>query len=318
MQVCDYYTDTSASRAEIYAEIRDEAVLAEALDYNSFLVAEHHFSDYGIVTSPLILLSWLSQSSSKIGLGTGVTVANFRDPRILAGEIGLLSSLIENRLEIGLGSGFLPNEYAHLELSLDDKRTVFDESYEVIKRLLTEERVSYEGRHFSFEELTLNTERVSKGRVHLRTAVMSKEGIVKCAASGKSVIYAPYASFSNFNEIEQISTQIAQSSTDSSLIPQDHMLTMHCVIAETDEEAKAAAQPAFDVFMNTRLFAPKIPFASFYENSLCLVGSRASVREKLKKLRRWGVDHLLLCFNFGRMPKDRVEYSMREVARLAG
>ena len=62
----------------------------------------------------------------------------FNNPLKLAGEIGMLDAISGGRAEIGFARAFLPHEYEHFGISLDESVARFDEGMKQIDMLLTE------------------------------------------------------------------------------------------------------------------------------------------------------------------------------------
>ena len=88
--------------------LRDRAVQAEALGYDTFLIRDHLAPDYfGTQYAPLVSLGWLAAQTTTLRLGTLVIDNDFRHPAILAKEVASLDQLSGGRFELGLGAGWL-------------------------------------------------------------------------------------------------------------------------------------------------------------------------------------------------------------------
>ncbi|MCW5774117.1 MAG: LLM class flavin-dependent oxidoreductase, partial [Rhodospirillaceae bacterium] len=72
----------------------------------------------------------------------------------LAGEIGMLDAISGGRLDVGFARAFLPHEFRSFGRSLDESRARFDEGVAQVRRLLTEENVTSEGRFHAFRNVT--------------------------------------------------------------------------------------------------------------------------------------------------------------------
>ena len=64
--VQDHYPGLSRSVPELYAAVIRLAEHAEALGYDTFFSAEHHFHEYGVVPNPAVLLSALDRKSTRL------------------------------------------------------------------------------------------------------------------------------------------------------------------------------------------------------------------------------------------------------------
>ena len=61
MLVHDYYDNADRSVSELYWETIGQSQLAERLGYYALWIAEHHFSSYGVVPNPAVLLKLLGR-----------------------------------------------------------------------------------------------------------------------------------------------------------------------------------------------------------------------------------------------------------------
>ena len=96
-------------------------------------------------------LSALSTVTKKIRLGTMVTCNSFRNPALLAKMAATLDNISNGRLELGIGAGIQKNEhdaYGFPFLSAKDMVERLSEAVEIIKKLWTENEVSYRGKHY--------------------------------------------------------------------------------------------------------------------------------------------------------------------------
>ena len=130
----------------------------DALGFDSLWVCDHL---YGIPAPTLpILEAWTELSAvaaitQRAKLGTLVTPPFFRTPAVLAKQIATLDQISGGRVIAGLGAGWFPPEFEQTGCSFPDTRErlrALEESVEIMKRMWTEEKATFEGRHFSVHE----------------------------------------------------------------------------------------------------------------------------------------------------------------------
>jgi alkanesulfonate monooxygenase SsuD/methylene tetrahydromethanopterin reductase-like flavin-dependent oxidoreductase (luciferase family) len=95
----------------------------------------------------------------------------------------------------------------------------------------------------------------------------------------------------------------------------DHVFTLHTYVAATDEEARAHAKAAYDLYVDTRLYAKKHVYEDILANGICLFGSVETVARKMAELREMGIRHVATMHNFGALDPALVERSMVLFAR---
>jgi alkanesulfonate monooxygenase SsuD/methylene tetrahydromethanopterin reductase-like flavin-dependent oxidoreductase (luciferase family) len=143
------------SAAQYWGECLDLSGICDELGYTSIRTVEHYFHRYGgISPSPLTFLAAAAMRSKKARLITGACLPIFNHPLQLASQIGLVDAISGGRLEVGLARAFLPLEFVRFGRSLDESLDRFEEGFALIKRLLTEENVSFEGKFHQFKDTT--------------------------------------------------------------------------------------------------------------------------------------------------------------------
>lgn len=140
------------------AETARQARWMEELGYDYFAAGEHYMrgSPPGPTHAALPLLAVAAGATEKIRLLSSVLLAPFYHPMVLAKLTTTLDIASGGRLTLGVGvGGEFPVEFeaAGLKVSQRGRRT--NECLEVLRRLWTEEGVSYQGRHFQLKDVTI-------------------------------------------------------------------------------------------------------------------------------------------------------------------
>ncbi len=110
--VQDHYPSGPRSVQQLYGEIIAQAELADRIGYDTFWVAEHHFHEYGVVPNPAVMLSSLAQRTTRLRLGTAISILTFHNPLTVAENYAMIDVLSGGRLVYGVGSGYLSHEFA--------------------------------------------------------------------------------------------------------------------------------------------------------------------------------------------------------------
>jgi probable F420-dependent oxidoreductase len=99
-----------------------------------------------------VLLAAAAAVTSRIRLGTGITLVAEHNSFHLAKATATLDQVSGGRLDLGVGYGWNRPELANNGVPWEERRQVFGEKLEVLKRLWTEESVAHDGAHVSFTE----------------------------------------------------------------------------------------------------------------------------------------------------------------------
>ena len=101
-------------------------------------------------------LAALAAITSRIRLGTLVSPATFRHPSVLAKSAATVDHVSGGRMELGLGAGWNEHEHRSYGFPFADLRTRMDvmaEQAEIIARSFAGDPFSFEGKHYSVENL---------------------------------------------------------------------------------------------------------------------------------------------------------------------
>jgi alkanesulfonate monooxygenase SsuD/methylene tetrahydromethanopterin reductase-like flavin-dependent oxidoreductase (luciferase family) len=114
------YRTPGAKAHTLYDNAVEQVKAAEANGFEIAWFAEHHFSNYCVCPSPLMMLARLAGETRRIKLGSAVVVTPLYHPVRLISEIGMIDALTHGRLALGVGSGYQPYEFERFGEDLTD------------------------------------------------------------------------------------------------------------------------------------------------------------------------------------------------------
>jgi alkanesulfonate monooxygenase SsuD/methylene tetrahydromethanopterin reductase-like flavin-dependent oxidoreductase (luciferase family) len=122
----------------VYRDLLEIFTAAEELGFDGGWVAQHHLrDDYGRLPSPLVLFGALTERTTRLRLGTAVTVLPLEDPLRLAEDASVLDILSGGRLELGLGTGGANlDAFAAFGHDPKDRHERFDTGLETLRSAL--------------------------------------------------------------------------------------------------------------------------------------------------------------------------------------
>ena len=149
--------------------------LYDRLGFDRYMLTEHHGTPLSLVPSPHLFLAAASQRTSRIRLGTLVTLLPLYNPLRLIEEVGMLDLLSGGRLELGMGRGVSPPEIATYGLDPADTPAMFEEAYEILLQGLSSESLTHDGRFHSMSDVMMVVPPVQRPRPPLWYGVGSVE-----------------------------------------------------------------------------------------------------------------------------------------------
>lgn len=311
----NYKEKTGRTPEQMLNELLEQSVVADQLGYESVWFAEHHFSEYGILTSPHVFLTSVAERTKNIRLGVSVVVLPFHNPIKVAEDYALLDVLSNGRVNLGLGSGYLPHEFAGFKI--DDKNKVFqfNDGLAVIEKAWSGEEFSHEGEYYQYTDVQLQVVPKQK-KMPIWIAALHPQSVKYVGKMGYNVMGLPYVAGNSIADIKEIidgykkSYREAGHDEEKIHIP----LALHTYVAETREQAEQDAKEHLNLYLDTRLYGKAAQFEDLEEREQLLIGSPEDVINKLKKYQEAGCDHVMMLMNFGGLPQEKVLKSMEMVA----
>ncbi|MDA1001392.1 MAG: LLM class flavin-dependent oxidoreductase, partial [bacterium] len=133
---------------------------AEALGFDSIWVTDHLLipKNFEIIyrehmLDPIVLLGHLAAITQRVKIGASVIILPYRNPIVVAKQMATIDQLSGGRLIFGAAPGWLEEEFIALGLPFKERGAMTDEYLRLIRRLWTEERVSFEGKYVRFEDM---------------------------------------------------------------------------------------------------------------------------------------------------------------------
>jgi alkanesulfonate monooxygenase SsuD/methylene tetrahydromethanopterin reductase-like flavin-dependent oxidoreductase (luciferase family) len=137
-----------------YAEHLEAWEELDRLGYDGIAFNEHHTSPYGLMNSPNLLASAVSQRTKQIKILIYGNLTPLHDPLRLAEELAMVDCLSNGRLISGFARG-IPREYNVYSVPMTESRARFEEAWEIIRRAWTEEVFDFEGRFWSYKDVAI-------------------------------------------------------------------------------------------------------------------------------------------------------------------
>src|SRR3954471_3389503 len=155
------YTFPGTSSAQLFDRVVEQAQAAEANGFGLVTVMEHLYQITGVggEEEPMLeawsALNALARETKRVRLGTLVTGVTYRNPALLAKMATTLDITSAGRAILGLGAAW--NESEHKGYGFDfprvgERMDRLDEALAIAKAMFSEDRPSFEGRHYRIDQ----------------------------------------------------------------------------------------------------------------------------------------------------------------------
>lgn len=161
------FTFPGVSEEGLFDRVVELARAAETAGFDLLTVMDHFYQIPGVgpeqnaMLEGYSALASLAGSTSRVKLGTLVTGVTYRNPALLAKTVTTLDVISKGRAILGLGAAW--NEAEHIGYGFDfppvrERMARLDEALTICRLMFTEERPSFEGKHYRIER-ALNSPR---------------------------------------------------------------------------------------------------------------------------------------------------------------
>jgi len=142
-------------------ELLKRVRFAEDAGFDGAWAFDHFKALYGDPSGPCFegwtVLAGLAAATERIRLGTLVTGVTYRHPSVLATEAVTVDHISNGRLELALGAAWFDQEHHELGIPFPETKTRIEmlaDAIQICRLLMTEDNVTFEGKHFKLENAT--------------------------------------------------------------------------------------------------------------------------------------------------------------------
>jgi probable F420-dependent oxidoreductase len=256
------------------------AQAAESLGYDGVWGNDHitaapyvrtHWSAPPNFYEPLITLGVVGAHTRRLHLGTAVIVLPSRDPVLLAKQVATLDHFTGGRLILGVGLGAYREEFlAQWPRRARERRgDLLDEGLETLRQLFSEREATYAGRHLAFERIEMFPKPLQRP-FPIYIGGHNEQAVARAARHGQGWL----PGWRPFDEIRARTALLRRLTVEAGRDP---------------KEVEAAVQFTLVLGHTPEAHSGRDPALAEANN---LIGSPASVLDKLRRLADAGVDHV--------------------------
>ena len=285
----------------LYKETLEQCELADQLGFDNLWLVEHHFlMGFSGSPCPEVLLGALSQRTSNIRIGFGVSILPNHHPVRIAERVAMVDQLTDGRVEFGTGRS---NAYEQMGQGIDPRETRdrWDEAISMIPQIWQSDEFSWEGKFWKVPPRRVLPKTFQKPHPHMYLACTQTESFRLAAQKGIGVLSsASYAVDILADRVKVYRDAINEAEPVGAFVTNFWGNNVHAFCGKDDQEAKELCAESMKTF-----FGPDKPY----------IQGRIGAYEEL--LEAWGgvPDHLKA--DFGRWLRQSDE-AHKEQASDAG
>jgi len=177
--------------AQAFDESLAQMTAAEDLGYDAVWLAEIHFQKgRSVLASPLVIAAAIAKLTHRVKIGIAVQILPLAHPLHLAEDVATLDHLSKGRLDFGVGRSGLPEHYERFNIPYGESRERFQETLDILLKAWTEDRFTYEGKHYQFRDVCAMPKPYQKPHPPLRVAATTRETYPLVGRMGRPIFIA--------------------------------------------------------------------------------------------------------------------------------
>ncbi len=180
--------------AELMPTLIEQVRVADAAGFDAFSMGEHYNIPGLQRLHQVPALARLCGEVKRCAVGTAATLLGLRHPVAVASELASLDVINNGKSFFAFGLGYRDDELNAFDLNKTKRFHRFVESVEIIKRLWTEDHVSFEGKEFRIQDVTVDPKPLQKPRPPIWIAANSDAAVARAATMGDGWMIGPHSS----------------------------------------------------------------------------------------------------------------------------
>jgi len=167
--------------ARIMHEAAAEAQIAEKCGFDSCLFSEHHQQADGYLPNPILAAGLIGMKTEKMRVGTCISLLPLQHPVHVAEDCAIIDQMTGGRMTLGVGVGYQGPDFDAFGVSPEERAKRTEEGIDVIKKCWSEERFSYQGKHYKLDNVSITPKPMQKPRPPIWMAAWTDVGIKRTA-----------------------------------------------------------------------------------------------------------------------------------------
>ncbi len=196
MKVGIYLTNQQPLGTDMVSALEEQLLMLRAArdrGWDAVATGQHYLSE-GMCQLQLVpFLSRLAVEAGEMTGIAGVLLPALHHPVDLAEQVASLDVLWRGRFVFGVGLGYRDTEFDAFRIPRGERRRRFEENLTLVKRLWTQDAVSYDGENCRLNQVTMTIRPVQRPHPPIWFAATTDRGVERAAAWGDTWFVGPHA-----------------------------------------------------------------------------------------------------------------------------
>ncbi|SRR6266446_1012373 len=304
-------TDVAAARADMTEQVR----AARRSGFSSLWTPHHYLTHPMQMLQPIPTLAYLLREADGMTIGPNILVMPLLNPVHVAEDAVTLDLLSGGRYVLGIGAGYREAEFDAFDVPLSERVKRITESVELMRRLWTEDRVTYRGKIFSVDDLGIGLKPLQKNGPPIWLAGVVDAAVKRAARIGDAWFITNFAHLSTL--VRQMKLYRETLGEVRKPLPQEVPIIRECYVGPTRRQAlaecRAALQYKYSAYASWGLDKQSSGAESFDQpfedlaRDRFIIGEKSFVKEEVARYNELiGVNHFIMRVQWPGLPQANV------------
>jgi alkanesulfonate monooxygenase SsuD/methylene tetrahydromethanopterin reductase-like flavin-dependent oxidoreductase (luciferase family) len=308
--------------ASLMPTLIEQVRVADAVGFDAFSMGDHYNIPGLQRLNQVPALARLCAEVKRCAVGTAITLLGLRHPVTIASELASLDVLNGGKSFAAFGLGYREEELRAFHLTKKQRFDRFVEGVELVRRLWTEDRVSFSGRAFNLADVSVDPKPLQKPRPPIWLAANTDTAVERAAKLADGWMIGPHSAI---DELERQAALCRQSwSAAAKPGAPDMPIIRETFVAKSKKEAVEKARPCLEHLYRSIYIRWKQNEAMTDPSELAwafdrlargrfILGSPSECIDQIREYEeRLGISYLLPRFDWTPgLPQDEILASMR-------
>lgn len=289
--------ERSVPAAEVWSSVHDLAMLIDEGGFESLWIGEHHVTPDDQYLQNIPVLSALASETENVTIGAGAFLLPLHNPVHVAELAATIDVMSDGRFQMACGLGYREKEFDVFGVDKSERVGRLVEGIQLMRRLWTEDGVTYDGDYVSVEDVSINPKPTQSPHPPLLVAGYVDAAAKRAASIANSWMYGNLADKAELERqfaVYEAAVDEAGRESECFTPPVLREAFVHPDEDEAFETVRPFLQRKFESYAGWGLDG--VDFDDFREASedRFLIGSPETVLEELEEYAELGVEHIIL------------------------
>lgn len=302
-------------------ELVEQVRIARDAGFASLLFPHHY------LTAPLQMLqitpmmAYLLREAQGMTVGGNILLLPLLNPVHVAEEAATLDVLSGGKFILGAGLGYREGEFDAFGISLKERAPRFTESIQLMRRLWTEDRVTFQGRFYSVKDHGLSLKPLQPGGPPVWVAGLVEAAVKRAARIGDAWLIA---NATTLGATEPLMKVYREALKEAGKQVEEFPIARECYVGANNatafEECRAALEYKYNSYAAWGMESPTAHM-SFEEvaRDRFIIGDKVAVKEEIARWQeRLGVNHFVMRVQWPGLEQEKVLASIRRLGEIFG